>query len=474
MTVRCDYSDMSMSPDSTAETLISINPADLETVGEVRIASSSDVTDSVARARSAQGDWARRSVIERAQILVRAAEIMAGYQEKLTELVIAEEGKVHAEAWGEVFDSAHRIRYFAQNGPEVLAAEEIQCKGFRAVVEKAPMGVVAAVMPWNFPVSIPLWTIAPALLAGNAVVFKPSEHTPILGNSIHEIFMEAGISEDVFIILHGADEVGRSLVAANVDMIGFVGSRTVGCSIMTEAAKGMKRLALELGGKDPMLVLEDADVDEAAQGAVSGAFKNCGQVCCSVERIYVASEIYDEFVDNVVSRVEDLKIGPGSDESSQVGPIISESDRRRVRELIEETESAGGVLTTGGEALEGKGFFMQPAVMTSVPLDSRMAQKENFGPVVQIAKVKDDEEAVELANSLPFGLTASVWTGDLERGERIARQLDAGTRAINQTIGSIVEMSWGGRKTSGIGRMLSREGIEEFTESVTLRLPQNL
>jgi len=450
---------------------VSIDPATEEVLAEIPTASEREVGEAVARARRAQPGWAARPIEERAACLSLAADLLDRGLEELARLETREQGKVIAESRAEVADAANRIRWFAEKGPAVLSPREETAPGVRGIVEYAPVGVVAAIKPWNFPVQIPIWTVAPGLLAGNTIVFKPSEQTPLVGARIVEIFREAGVPEEVLVLVQGADAVGRALVEAEVDMIGFVGSQAAGISIAVAAAKDLKKVALELGGKDPMIVLADADLEATAAGAVKGAFRNCGQVCCSVERIYVERSIRGALLEAIVERTRALRIGPGLDETREIGPMVSPEERSRVVEMVGEARARGAEVLAGGAARDGRGFFIEPAVVTGVPAEARIARIETFGPVLEVEAVDSVDEAVERANALPYGLTASVWSRDVERAAAVARRLDAGTRAVNQTIGSLVQMPWGGRKRSGIGRMLSLEGIREFADPVTLRLP---
>ncbi|HET6203542.1 MAG TPA: aldehyde dehydrogenase family protein [Planctomycetota bacterium] len=460
-----------MASDSAPTSLVSIDPATEEPIGEVPVADEAEVASTVACARRAQPGWSARPIEERASILLRAADLLEARAETMARLVTREEGKVLAESRAETRDAAGRIRYFAEVGPRHLAPREERAERVRGIVEYAPLGVVAAIKPWNFPVQIPLWSIAPALLAGNAVVFKPSELTPIVGAALAALFHEAGVPPDVLVLLQGDEVVGRALVRAPVDMIGFVGSQAAGSSIAAVAGKDLKRVALELGGKDPMIVLADADVAAAASGAVRGAFKNCGQVCCSVERVYVERPLYRPLLDAIVDRTRALRVGPGILQGNEVGPMVSGEQRGRVLGLLEEARGGGARVLTGGRTREGKGFFIEPAVVVEAPASARLVREETFGPVLTIEPVDSAEEAVERANASSYGLTASVWSSDLERATSLARRLEAGTRAVNQTVGSLVQMPWGGRKRSGLRRMLSLEGIREFAEPVTLRLP---
>lgn len=454
--------------------LVSRDPATHERLGSVRVASRAEVARAVARAGKAATAWARTPCEVRASILNRAADLLAARVEDFARRITREEGKPLAEARQEAENTAARIRWFATRGVAALAPRrEPVSDDLVGIVEHRPVGVVAAVKPWNFPLNIPVWTIAPALLAGNGVVFKPSERTPLVGRELVRLFYEAGVPKGVLQVVFGSDPVGKALVASDVDLVAFVGSAAAGSHIAARAAPQAKRLILEMGGKDPAVVLEDADVEKTAEGLVRGAFKNCGQVCCSVERVYVARRIAKAMTEAVVERTRRLVIGHGLDESVDVGPMIHPSERRRVERFVADARRRGARVLAGGKRpkVDLPGCFYEPTVLDRVPENALVLREETFGPVLPIVPVRDEEEAVKRANALPYGLTATVWTGDPERGAEVARRIEAGTVAVNRNTGSIVEHPWGGVKRSGFGRLLGFEGVRAFAEVVTIRLP---
>jgi succinate-semialdehyde dehydrogenase/glutarate-semialdehyde dehydrogenase len=459
-----------------SETFASFNPATGKKIADIMPAGKEEVLQKVARAGKAFSDWSQLDLSDRIACCNRVVDLINADLEAFIALLVEEQGKPYHEAKGEVVDALYRISYFARRAPEVFVPQEWVCqkRGVRAVIEQMPLGLVAAIKPWNFPVGIPLWTIVPALLAGNAVLFKPSEYTPLIGAKLHEYFIRAGVPEDVFALLQGGGDTGQTLVGSDINMIGFVGSREAGVHIMREAAKSLKRVALELGGKDPMLILDDADCEKVITAAVQGAFKNCGQVCCSVERIIVHRAVADDFIAGVVEKTRNLKVGSGNEIGVQIGPLIAESEKKRVLQMVEQAVSVGAELYTGGKSIDRPGYFMEPAVIGNIPLAADIFAEEVFGPVMQIHVVDSDEEALELANSLPFGLTGSVWSGDIDRARKLASRLVCGTRGVNQLISSMVELPWGGCKQSGLGRMLSDNGLKEFSETVVLREPVHL
>lgn len=450
----------------------SLNPATEEVLEEFPAADAAHVRSAVDRARKAQPRWAQTPVAQRAAVLDRAAAIIRKRESELERMLTEEEGKVLKESHWEVPDSALRLDFFAQAAEEVLRPEDGVVPGrfhFRNV--RKPVGVIGAIKPWNFPFTIPIWAIGPAVVLGNTVVFKPSELTSRMGRVVGEIFREAGLPDGVLEIVYGADETGKAVVDSDAEMISFVGSQAAGREIMRASADKLRKLALELGGKDPMVVLADADFDAAVAAAVLGAFRNAGQVCCSVERTYVEAPIFDKFLEAAEARTKAMRVGPGLDPASDMGPMVSDEQRRRVRTHIDDARGKSERVIDGGQKLPDRGFFQTPVIVVNPREDSRVLREENFGPILTLIRVKDADEALARANASRFGLTASVWTKDLARGAKFAERLEAGTVSVNQPVGSVAQCPWGGVKQSGVGRLLGVEGMREFTQTVNLRTP---
>lgn len=441
--------------------IVSINPATGEELGRVPVSDAADVVRKVAELRSR---LPAPPLDERIALVRRAAKQIRERAASWAELMTREQGKVLRESRSEVDNAADRLDYFCDTAPAALADVEERVGQIRSVTRFQPVGVVGAIKPWNFPLGIPLWTIGPALLAGNAVLFKPSERTPLLGQRIFELFRDGRID-----LVHGADDTGRAIVESDVDMISFVGSQAAGREIMRGSAKQLRKLTLELGGKDPMIVCADADLETAISGAVQGTFKNCGQVCCGVERVYVEASVFEPFVAGVLDRVANLKIGDGMLPSVDMGPMNREEQARTVERHLADAVAKGAKILAGGKRLHG--LFFEPTVITGLTPEMAITREETFGPVMPITPVRDTEEALRLANSTEFGLTATVWSRDLVKADRLARRVQAGTVGINQTVGSIVQCPWGGVKKSGIGRMLGSEAAREFTQVVNYRFP---
>ncbi len=442
--------------------LRSINPATGEAVGEVAASTPEEVETAVARARRALPGWRSLAPAARAAALAAAGEEVAGAAGALADLVTAEMGKLRRSALAEAQSIADSLKTLHHLIPALEPEEHRDGKLVTQIVRDA-LGVVAVITPWNFPLSMPESMLSPALLAGNTVVWKPSELTPLSGQLLHEKLartLPAGVVE----LVQGADDVGRVLVAGDVQMVAFVGSQAAGKSIMAEAAKSLKRLVLELGGKDPMVVLEDADLDRAADFAVNGSFRNAGQVCVSVERIYVHEAVADAFIERVLDRARRWRIGPGTSDEVDMGPMVSAAQRDHVLAQLEEARRRGASILHGGKPIDGPGWFLEPAVVIDVADDMALMQVETFGPVAAIQRVRSAEEAITRANATTFGLGATVWSSP-ERARLLAPSLEAGMVGINRSIGGVAGTPWVGAKQSGYGFIESAEGLRQFTQT---------
>lgn len=450
----------------------SVNPADESVIEEVPVTEEKRVTELVKRASEAQGDWARRPIHERIEFMEEAADTLDERTDDIAETLTREQGKPLAESLGEVTNTVKRIRYFCERVESLIKADEIPVdENVTGVVNHRPLGLVAGIKPWNFPVSIPIWTIVPALLTGNSVICKPSELTPVVGRQLIECFPDELHESNVLNLVQGGGETGRTLVEAEgVDSVAFVGSRQTGEWIYRASADHLRPVSLELGGKDPMIVLDDADVNEALDGVMYGAFKNCGQVCCGVERLLVPEQRADEFTDAITESVKELTVGNGLDDSTDIGPMIRETEVERVKNHLRDAEVKGASIVRSKNIPNTEhGFWQAPAIVKDATTDMTVMNEETFGPVLPIMTYTDDEEAIEEANRLEYGLSAVIYGEDPDRLKNVADRVDAGSIGINQTVGSIVELPWGGVKKSGLGRMLNDEGILKFTESVTER-----
>jgi len=443
---------------------------DGQSITRLPIAMPGDVEEAVAAARKALPDWRAIGVAERASLLEQVADRLVkeygsqGEETPLKSLISSEVGKRLPEADVEVIESSDMIRFFATNAPALLAPVQPQLdKGLWPTKESEivhePVGVVAVIKPWNYPLELPIWSIAPALVAGNTVVFKPSEYASMVGEFIVRMFDEAGIPAGVLNLITGADSAGRALVESpGVDFVSFTGSVNVGREIAQSCASNLRRYSLELGGNDAALVLSDADIDLATNGLVWGAFCNSGQVCVGIKRAIVVEDVYDAVVSAVLARTKELRAG------ADYGPMISDEQASAVEAFIGDAVQRGARIACGGKrGGDHGGNYFEPTVILNVPSDARLMNEECFGPVLPIISVPTTDDAVALANSGNYGLGASIWTADLEAGHLLAGRIEAGMVWVNDVNVAFPETPWGGVKQSGQGVELSAWGLYEYT-----------
>ncbi len=440
-----------------------INPATGKVFAKIKCSTEKDIDRAVDKARKAQKKWAALSLAQRSKMLEACAKDFVKQKEKIGRIITDEMGKLYKSAVGETHAVAYGIRETIEQAKTALAVENLKEENLVTELHRTPIGVCAIITPWNFPVSMPESLLSPALIAGNTVIFKPSEMVPLTGKAIYDIFNKH-LPPGVINLVQGADEVGSYLIHSNIDMIAFVGSQAVGKIIMKAAGDKLKRIVLELGGKDPMIVLNDADLEKAANFAVNGSLRNTGQVCVSVERIYVQEKAADKFTTLVANGVKNFKYGSGYDESVHMGPLVSKRQRDNVLSQVKDAVKKGARLITGGGIPKNnKGYFMEPTLLTNLSHKHRIMNEETFGPVVAIQKVKTEDEAVKLANDSPFGLGATVWTKNKKKGLNIARKIESGMIGVNQGIGAVSGTPWVGIKQSGYGYIGSIDGIRQFT-----------
>lgn len=446
--------------------LESRNPLTGEVVGSVPRTPVAEIAVKVARSRQVQPGWAALGFEERKAILAKAADKIRERAQDIARTLTLEMGKPLREATFEVLGASQLAGELDEIG-EALAPEVLSDERARSTIYRDPYGVAAVITPWNFPFSMPHWLILPALAAGNTVVFKPSEETPLTGQAYADAFM-AVLPPDVLQIVHGADAQGKALVSADVDLVCFTGSRDAGRSILTQAGPAFKRVILELGGKDPLIVLEDADIDAAAGFAVRNSFGNAGQVCVSTERIYVHEKVAERFTAALAAGASALKLGNGMEQTTQVGPMVNERQRTHVLAQIDEAVRAGAKLMAGGGPHPD--HFVQPTVLADVTHEMGIAREETFGPVACVTKVRDDEEAVRLANDSCYGLGAAVF-GAEAHAEQVALRLRAGMVGINRGVGGARGTPWVGARESGYGFHKSRDGHRQFTQTRVVSKP---
>jgi alpha-ketoglutaric semialdehyde dehydrogenase len=458
---------------ASGETFESLSPADGETIGVFPRSSVEDVDRAVAAAKAAFEEWRLVPAPERAQVLYRFANLLIDQKDDVTDLMTHEMGKVMAEAGGDVQEAIDMSLYMAGEGRRLFGQttpSELRDKFNMSV--RMPIGVVGVITPWNFPIAIPSWKIAPAIVCGDTVVFKPATDTPLLGQRFVELLVEAGLPAGVLNIVHGGGrDVGDRLVRhPDVPVITLTGSRETGVEVMRNAADHLKHIHVELGGKNAILVLEDADLDLAVEGIVWSAFGTSGQRCTAASRVIVEDGVYDELQSRLVAAAEQLRLGVGWDDDTDVGPVINKPSLEKIHSYTEIGKDEGAKLLTGGEIATGngldKGFYYEPTIFGDVDPQMRIAQEEIFGPTTALIPVKSFDDAISVSNGIKYGLSSSIFTRDVNKAFRAMRDLQAGITYINAgTIGAEVHLPFGGTKDTGNGhREAGQAALDVFTE----------
>ncbi|KOU54410.1 aldehyde dehydrogenase family protein [Streptomyces sp. WM6378] len=446
---------------STAYELQVLNPATEEVIATVRGATSADVDAAVVRARSAQRGWAAAAPADRARLLRRFAAVVDEHIEELAQLEVREAGHTLGNARWEA-GNVRDLLDFSAGGVERLSGRQIPVAGGLDITLLEPLGVIGVIAPWNFPMPIAAWGTAPALAAGNAVILKPAETTPLTALRLAELALEAGLPEGLFQVLPGAGAVaGDALVEhPGVAKIVFTGSTRVGKQIMAKCADRVKRVTLELGGKSPNIVFADADIEAAALATPMSFLDNSGQDCCARTRILVQRTAYDRFMELLAPAIEEVVVGDPADEKTQMGPLISRVQLDRVRSYV--ADDAPGLR---GSAPDGPGFWFPPTVLTGLAADAPAAVEEVFGPVAVVLPFEDEADAVRLANATEYGLSGSIWTRDVGRALRVSRAVAAGNLSVNSHSSVRYSTPFGGYKQSGLGRELGPDALTAFTET---------
>jgi len=447
-----------------------INPANGKVIRRFRAATRTDVEKSVEKARKAFEKWRELAPAKRAEFLQRAAKMLRSQKDKLGRIITLEMGKTIKESVPEVTKCAWGLEYFAENGPRFLNPETLKTDATDSYVAFEPLGVIASIMPWNFPLWQCVRFAAPALMAGNAAVFKPSSVTPQSGLALQEIFDSTGIPPGTFNVVLGSSEVASYMIEANTAAVSFTGSVPAGRDVAEQASRQLKKSVLELGGSDPFIVLDDADLEAASTGAVAGRFINNGQSCICAKRFFVVKGAADGFLDRFIAKTRSLKVGDPMSPETDIGPVVREDALKTLDRQVQSSVKMGAKVELGGERLKRRGFYYAPTILTEVGPDMPVMKEETFGPAAPVMAVKDDDDAVRHANRSDFGLGCSVWGRDVRRAEKVARQVTTGMVTVNNIVVSDPRMPFGGVKKSGIGRELSRYGMLEFTNIKSIRL----
>mgnify|MGYP000423045753 CR=1 FL=1 len=458
---------------SVTEKIEVTNPVTGAVIGAIHKSTREEVRAAVERARKAQQGWAAMSVKERGALIRRWGDLLWEDQRNAMKIIRDESGKNDTGAYAEIIFIDNYVNYYVQHAPRLLAPKR-RPPAFPLIqwakVYYKPWGVVGMITPWNYPLGLSLCDAIPALIAGNAVVFKPSEITPFSTLYAIDLMHKAGIPRDVVQVVTGDGSTGAALVDL-VDYVGFTGSTAVGRKVAVNAAERLIPYSLELGGKDAMIVLQDANVDLAASGVFIGGTENAGQMCISVERVYVEDPIYDRFVERVRHFAGQVNIGSGDGYDVHVGSLTNEREMLRVERHIQDAVDKGAQLLSGGKRRPDLGpLFFEPAVLVNVDHSMDVMREETFGPIIPIMKVKDADEAIRMANDSEYGLSGSIFTRDLKRGEQLATRIDTGDIGVNRAaaVAASPKLPWGGQKNSGVGRRGGPEGLLRFvsTQSV--------
>lgn len=447
--------------------LKSLNPAkNYEVIGEVEISTFKDIANVVKKARSAASFWAETPIEKRAEFIRKLKKLILKDKEEIARLIAREVGKPIREARDDIDFDQKYLDYFINQGPKILA-EKVVFEDEKSIgkITFEPYGVAAVIAPWNFPIGMPLWGIAPNLIAGNTVVFKPSEETPLVGQKLADLIAKTGLPEGVFNIIYGNGKIGAKLADADIDLVWFTGSTKVGQKIYKKAGKKFIKAILELGGSSPAIVLEDANIESAVEEIFASRFLNCGQVCTAIKRLFVAEEIFGEFVEKLKLRLEKVKIGDPLDEAIEMGSLVSKKQVILLEKQVFDAKKKGAKIIIGGAGHDNlKGAYYLPTLLTNIKKNMRVYKEEVFGPALPIMPFKDVAEAVDLANDTIYGLSAEIYTKNKKLAEEIAGKIKAGTIGINTGNYFKPECPFGGYKKSGMGREMGEYGMQEFTQ----------
>ena len=453
--------------------ITTVNPATDGPIGEYVRMDKHAVDAVVSRARRAFQEW-KRSYETRRGYMYNLAEYLTRHKYELAEVATREMGKVAKESVGEVEKCAKTIVYYADHADSFMADEVLNTDARKSFLAFEPLGVIGSIMPWNFPYWQALRFAAPCLMAGNAIVMKPSRITQQSGLEIAKAFDEAGVPDGVFQTLTGSVETANWLIDSDVSAVTFTGSTRAGASVGQRAASRLKKCVLELGGSDPFIVLDDAIIENAAEGAVKGRFINCGQSCVASKRFIVGKNIASEFIERFVKNTSKLTVGDPALMDTDIGPLSTRDGLEAISDMVEDARAKGANVLLGGSQVGDKGCFYEPTIVTDIKPDMRIAAEETFGPVAPITVVDSEREAIKIANDTEFGLGASIWTRDLAKAERMSRRIESGIVSVNNVVVSDPRIPFGGIKNSGFGRELSRHGMMEFVNVKSVRFYDNL
>jgi succinate-semialdehyde dehydrogenase/glutarate-semialdehyde dehydrogenase/succinyl-CoA reductase len=453
--------------------ITTVNPATGEDITTFSTMDKNQVFELVGKARRAYPEW-KKDYEKRRSYIYNLVEYLKKNKINLAKVATSEMGKPLKESIGEVEKCAWALEFYADHGDSFLADEVLNTDARKSFLSFEPLGVIGSIMPWNFPYWQALRFAAPCLMAGNVIVMKPSRITMQSGIEIEKAFTESGMPDGIFQTVIGSVDSANYLIDSDVNAVTFTGSTNAGAKVGERAARNLKKCVLELGGSDPFIVLDDAIIEKAAEGAVKGRFINCGQSCVASKRFFVGKNIGKDFIELFIKKASHLKIGDPMSMETDIGPISSKEGLETISGIVEDAKEKGAEILLGGSEVDGKGFFYKPTILTNVKPNMRIAKEETFGPVAPITIVENESEAIKLANDSEFGLGASIWTKDLAKADKMSRRIESGIVSVNNVVISDPRIPFGGIKHSGFGRELSRYGMLEFINLKSVRFYDNL
>ena len=454
-------------------TVVTINPANERVIHEYENMTAEQVTKIVDKSRTAFREW-KGDIRKRSMILLRLAEQLRKDKESLARIASEEMGKPIKESRSEIEKCAWAVEFYSYNGDILLNNESLNSDANKTMITFQPLGVIASIMPWNFPYWQALRFAAPSLMAGNTIVLKPASATMQCGVEIEKTISKSGAADGVFSTVIGNSKIAEMLIDSNIDGVTFTGSIEIGAKVAQRATSRLKKCVLELGGSDPFIVLDDADIEKASSGAIKGRFLNCGQSCVASKRFIVSKKIANEFIESFVQKAEKLNVGDPLSDSTDIGPLSSMKSLDNIDSMVKDAVSLGGDLLTGGQRIGSVGAFYKPTVIKNVNSQMRVSREETFGPVAPIMVVEDEAEAIQVANNSDFGLGGSIWTRDLDKAQKLSSELECGIVTVNNMVASDPRVPFGGIKHSGFGRELSRYGMLEFVNVKSVRFYDKL
>lgn len=457
----------------SAKIITTINPATGEPISTFESMSKDQVRAQVAKSRAAFSSW-KNDLETRRAALYHLTDYLRKNKVRLAEMATKEMGKVLKEAISEVEKCAWALEFYADNGGTLLSDEILNTDARKSFVTFEPLGIIGSIMPWNFPYWQALRFAAPSLIAGNTIVMKPSSVTMQCGIEIEKACREAGVPDGVFQTLVGGSESANHLIESDVNAVTFTGSTKVGAMVGQKSASLLKKCVLELGGSDPFIVLEDANVEKAANGAIKGRFINCGQSCVASKRFFVSRKIAKDFIERFVHNTERLQVGDPMVIENDIGPLVNEEALENISSMVEDAKKKGAQILTGGNQIGNKGYFYKPTVLTGLTPEMRISNEETFGPVAPVTIFDDEKDAIRMANDSEYGLGASIWTDNLKKAEQLSKQIESGIVTVNNVVISDPRVPFGGIKQSGFGRELSKYGMLEFVNIKSIRFYDQL